>query len=813
MATVVRVVALAAVLAVVAAASPFEGHKLPEMSTELPPLVPTGAFKKLRSALKLPQSPAPKQNVAGQSWYTCDKVIRYAESAMEFCDIPRTGVEGGIAGSVCGKSCLYSVTWYIEQNVTCFTSNATWAPVLLVAKACETCHNMTLKVAAVLLGDASCIATFKLADDAATEHTFLGTFCNSSCKTALVAAADYNHSCFLTRDFSMLKHLLGICKGPAKCYGSGLSALTLKYNTNCRHDGQSLVSLAGDIKNLTQQARDAVDMLCSSSGQCVSLLKSLVNDYAECYPREFKMTQMVTAVTTLCDKHDGVYCWWRLRGIHSLECSSHNITVCLGNYSSTQFSYNASKWCQWVKGKCEPRPTPAQLDSVCNPCLTKMALLAESLDIPNSAFSTFQSVYCRRRDNQYCFPMLMKGSDMDDRFLAPGRYTNLTYAEANASTAYFCSNNTLKRCFRSLMMTFVRAGVEYATKSFIECARSRSSLEGVKQSCLLWFHYQMMRATKTQGLLLFLCSKNDAGAHCAPFVSGVANHSCFRVVQGQSCDDTCNTFYSTLLTDAGCCLDHVNRYFDENAPTRYDRALSPVVQYRGAGGVMVSEQVKYPESEAYNPANLTTHALRGTFQCSSMQTAAAVTKISTPCSATVTKCSKALKLYGLLWTRIASNAAVKARIGRALALDIVLSLGALPEQLLNGMLVEDTSQTLTDKATKATSSGVKFTFDLVGDDAADTTLTCAEFDRLMSSRALTAPGAAEAISQECSTCTEGSSGNTTDTGTTVAGETTTAAPAGNLFAGLVGGDTKLFGGASGVAAALAALVAVLALVF
>jgi hypothetical protein len=473
-----------------------------------------------------------------------------------------------------------------------------------------------------------------------------------------------------------------------------------------------------------------------------------------------------------------------------------------------------SKVCRVVRGHCEARPAAADLDFICNPCLDKVILLSRSIGQDSDHFTDFKRLNCAKRNNSYCYPRLMAQIDADDRFLAPGEHTNLTEAQALASVQELCGVDDNKRCFRSFVIGMAEQSIRYAAEQFLECAERRTDADSIRWSCLPRFHYSMIHYMSLTKTAWFTCSQNAAGGYCLPHVAKVANNTCVTLVAGRSestCSATCDTLFTGFVDGAACCVSKIHKYFDHRGEESYDRQLTPSVRYTDVNRNEVTAHITVNASQhKFDPTNLSAHVLTGALVCTTLNTTAYRAKIVETCPArNGSKCTRELRLHGLLWSKLALRPALQFRLSHALAVDIAIALGTLPEYV-DGAVLEDTTQSLVDRATRTASTGTRYKFSLDGDSDADAAWNCREYDRLVSSRTLTVPSAASAIEEECATCTEGGSAGVTGgtSGPTAAGQTTSAAPSPeNLFAGLVGGDASVR--AAATSAAVSAVVVVL----
>lgn len=536
----------------------------------------------------------------------------------------------------------------------------------------------------------------------------------------------------------------------------------------------------GEIFDVTSNNTLSLDKVCSND--CQSFLLSLQSRFPSCISAD--ATLGFKLINSMCAKENGQYCAQSLKSVQKIDCAYRTQSECSSgprardcawkwDYQSTYYSY----------GHCEVNPTNDTLTEVCTPCLNRFVLILGQQDstYTQSIYHNYQNVLCSKQGNMFCYPLY---ANLDSRVwdVTPSNTLNLTTIQSNVST--ICNNSNARRCLATVTAATVNQDRQENNADYISCVRYSGSYPSYLQSCVTSWVSRERDATALEAHVNLFCSTNAANKQCLPLLHNLSRSPIItNLGYGNRCTNVSAGNLTAMIADAGCCLDVLN----SAQHTDFDPSKLPIT--RANVTVPNATQPSWTTNPVYYyvASCASVSGFNATVQREAASVQCPVTVLSAPPQ-------REVRLIGVLWEPIRTNATLQIKFVAACVSDISAAIG-VSAATINCSVVEDSSQRLTSSLTRrasSESSGAKFQFTISGTSDADAAENAQAFDTLQANSALTVPSTASTVSAQCSNCLAAGVSNT------------------NLYAGLTGQDTSGTNPPTSSAAALSALSAVFA---
>jgi hypothetical protein len=515
----------------------------------------------------------------------------------------------------------------------------------------------------------------------------------------------------------------------------------------------------------------AINQMCAD--KCTSALSNARNNFGSCLGSASDLLGL-DAVISMCQKVDGQYCIVKMQTFGKLSGCE--------NFQSNATCVGATgKSCSWAlqddgTSKCQPNPTQADLQQMCSSCFDKFVVLIGRLAGTSSGSSSTKTLIqtlmlakqllCVKSGNTFCYPVLIpvNGSILN---ADPKNQMPIDQILGNISTLCTGDNKGCLPAYGTAIANIARLG---ADSSYRSCPYTTST-------CVSQWEQVYRGAAKIEKQLGGFCSTNDAGTRCIDefqkYVKGSCMQSIFLASQ-PTCNATCASDFQSFITRVGCCAWRSKDQSNVTVPADGIPAVS---------GVTNPQQYLSTSSKIDDGIGQIA-ALCNASGSSNFSLATINTTLNTPCKGPSSMPTKSLKISGLVWDKIKSNSALRAELAQAATKDVAARLGVSTFNIINGTLVEDTTQKLaasTSRRQTTGASGTKFQFQLGGQNDADVSAASSAFDSAAASNSVQLQSTATVLQNECTTCVA----------SPVAPPGSTPAPVNqnNLFASLGGGDT------------------------
>ena len=479
-----------------------------------------------------------------------------------------------------------------------------------------------------------------------------------------------------------------------------------------------------------------------------------------------------------------------------------------------------TRWCAFDMNsqKCEFKSTAARLQQVCTPCLdiyinvifttlevgaslggspSRAAL--KLADFTRKALLNQKLFWCGKVGDQWCHVTF---SAVDDRAFNFDRTNNMSLAEVQQNLTNTCTVNG-RRCLNKVvgaMTNTLADAAEYAAWNCMQesCSNSRfSNLQRCSDRnarCALGYTLIAAVGAATSGVVDFVCSRNAADAVCGNVMHKYLRQDCWANLSS-TCSATCASWLmNNMSAEAGCCID------------KYHSVVTSVYSYDTIPGYLRGEL----NATAVRMAGRKTaknHPLWGwNVRCNASVSTFNMSQVlyNTRACAQAEPVRKALTLRGLRWSKVQSNATLRMSLEVTLRADVARTMGVAADAIVNGTLVNDTTQVLTVSRRQSTSTaGVKYEFAVVVDSAAEATAAGSTFDTAVNAGTIEVAATAAVLADDCTDCL--------GSPTAAPGETAAPPPTGpSAFGNVAGSSSSTSGSSVSAAAAPATLVAIFA---
>ena len=377
---------------------------------------------------------------------------------------------------------------------------------------------------------------------------------------------------------------------------------------------------------------------------------------------------------------------------------------------------------------CEADPAKA-VEGACNGCFTKLgkALISAfpSAAAEYSFLALYDSSQCATTpDGQKCAAVL----DAND-----AKYNGYP-PSSSAGLDSYCKDPKMLRCLLKTWIPSITITKNDAIDDLHDCI---DDLDGRASptSCLNEFVDTIGVAKEGEAVLSLLCRKNAKGDYCLNqrYKLYTESNGCLnKAMSRQSCG-SCAGNLTTLLGNMGCCagtLQEASSFvqisledfpkelrgmFANQYSTRAELDKR-VITYNGTVNVTAGEE----EIEALATGFLDSFSACGVQNVNST--------LSKGCKVVSYKAKRSMKLK-IRWSSLQANATLKAQIKAGLKKDVATAAG-LPEMaIVNDVIVEDTSVTVSGSRRRQNSnSGIRYEFEIETDDEALTNASAQNFD-------------------------------------------------------------------------------------
>jgi len=312
--------------------------------------------------------------------------------------------------------------------------------------------------------------------------------------------------------------------------------------------------------------------------------------------------------------------------------------------------------------------------------------------------------------------------------------------------------------------------------------------------CALAYAATVAVGAATGDMVDFVCARNAAGAICGSVMHKYLRQDCWSSL-ASACSATCASWLTNNMSaEAGCCID------------KYHSVVTSVYSYDTIPGYLRGEL----NATAVRMAGRKTaknHPLWGwNVRCNASVSTFNMSQVlyNTRACAQAEPVRKALTLRGLRWSKVQSNATLRMSLEVSLRADVARTMGVAADAIVNGTLVNDTTQVLTISRRQSTSTaGVKYEFAVVVDSAAEATAAGSTFDTAVNAGTIEVAATAAVLADDCTDCL--------GSPTAAPGETAAPPPTGpSAFGNVAGSSSSTSGSSVSAAAAPATLVAIFA---
>lgn len=349
------------------------------------------------------------------------------------------------------------------------------------------------------------------------------------------------------------------------CYSSDFRAVMEALKQEC---SSNVTDVIEHEFSTTTAATAAFAQFCNSS--CVKTAKRALEKFPRCI--DPSMAQSIRGGLVLCEKApNGEHCGVQASLLRQGDCERLSESACKTAAQCTWIAATSSN----QYSRCDIQPTAAYLESVCSPCLVKIAnALGDSSDAKEA--SQFQQFVCARVDDKFCFPLVAADIRSADAL-----------GFSNASLQALCSNSTKDKCISKMMAGAASTARREAEDEFRKCVE-RSYDQRSANQCVDYLRSHLRQLQQLESQVNFLCRRNANGEFCLALMQAAENNTCLQSVFSGSCSTACDTELKALVDSLGCCAGNIHQMVGtlsvraEDVPVPRDAKYRPEVNFSTA---------------------------------------------------------------------------------------------------------------------------------------------------------------------------------------------------------------------------------------
>ena len=593
----------------------------------------------------------------------------------------------------------------------------------------------------------------------------------------------------------------------AVCRTIGDTPLMAAVNASCPFVYADGIFAVMNIANNTDAALEATASMCSSA--CVGAMNGLLAAVPQCFAAG--KLRLFNLLPRMCTMHDGQSCSIRLRQLPK--------TGCEGFRNNQSGCTSADRWCAYTAGTgmCHFVATAPRLQQVCTPCFdvyisvfvaiaaaqasgstsANARSLAKQFEYTRQALLNQKLFWCGKVDDQWC---QLTYSAVDERAFTTLGSDSMSLADIDRNLTNTCTVSG-RRCLNKVVgavLTTIDITAEYTAWKCMQERCSNSVFSNLQsctarnRRCALAYAATVAVGAATGDMVDFVCARNAAGAICGSVMHKYLRQDCWSSL-ASACSATCASWLTNNMSvEAGCCIDKfhsvVTSVYSYDTIPAYLRSEFNATAVRANGR-------KAAWNHPLAVMNMRCNVSVPTFNASQ------VLYNARPC-AQAEPVRKALALRGLRWSKVQGNATLRMSLEVTLRADVARTMGVAADAIVNGTLVNDTTQalTLSTAATRRQSAsasasasnwtaGVKYEFAVVTASAAMATAAASSFDAAVNTGAIEVAATAAVLADDCADCL--------GSPTAAPGETPAPPPTGpNAFSSIAGSSSATAGAAS-----------------